>query len=36
MIQDVCVKLNPELPWQEQHSTGRKPFSPAKRNLFKE
>jgi hypothetical protein len=26
MIQDVHVKWNPELPWQKQHSTPRKPF----------
>jgi hypothetical protein len=26
------VKLNPELPWQKQHSTRRKIFSPANWN----
>jgi len=30
MIQDVHVKLNPELPWQKEHSS-RKLFSPANR-----
>ena len=29
MIQDVQVKLNPGLPWQKQHSTRRRLFSPA-------
>jgi hypothetical protein len=28
-MQGVYVKLNPELPWQKQHSTRRKIFSPA-------
>ena len=28
MIQDVQVKLNPGLPWQKQHSTRRRLFSP--------
>jgi hypothetical protein len=27
MMQDVHVKINPELPWPKQHST-RSPFSP--------
>jgi hypothetical protein len=26
-MQDLHVKLNPGLPWQEQHSTGRRLFS---------
>ena len=26
MMQDVHVKLNPGLPWQEQHSKGRRLF----------
>jgi hypothetical protein len=29
MMQDVHVKLNPELSWQNQHSTRRRLFSPA-------
>jgi len=29
MMQDVHVKLNLGLPWQEQGSTRRRPFSPA-------
>ena len=29
MMQDVHVKLNPGLPWPEQHSTRRRLFSPA-------
>jgi hypothetical protein len=27
-VQDAHVKLNQGLPWQKQHSTGRRPFSP--------
>jgi hypothetical protein len=30
MMQDVHVILNPVLPWQKQHSTGRKLFSYSK------
>jgi hypothetical protein len=29
MMRDIDVKLNPGLPWQMQHSTGRILFSPA-------
>jgi hypothetical protein len=29
MKQDAQVKLNPELTWQKQYSTGTKLFSPA-------
>jgi hypothetical protein len=32
-MQDVQVKLNPGLPWQKQHSTRRRFFSPAKADL---
>jgi hypothetical protein len=36
MMQGVHVKLNPELPWQKQHSTRRKIFSPTTGLKFKE
>jgi hypothetical protein len=32
IMQDVHVKLNAGLPWQKQHLTGRRHFSPANWN----
>jgi len=36
MMQDVFVKLNPELPTQKQYSTRRRPFHQQKVLKFKE
>jgi hypothetical protein len=29
MMQDICMKFNPGLPWQKQHSARRRIFPPA-------
>lgn len=36
MMQDVHVNLNPELLWQKQHSTRRRPFHQQQGLKFKE